>query len=294
MRVFRNQKLLSFICLTTINMLNDYFCPMKLKWLLFLALSVECISSCTNTDTTSGSSGDSNSTNTPVISYSIAATYPHDTSSFTEGLEFYKSKLLESTGNKGKSKLLEIDLQTGKPSKNISLEDKYFGEGLTVFNDTLYQLTYQEQVVHAYSAKDFKKIKEFTINGEGWGLTNDGKYLIASNGSSNLYFYEPGTFRLLKTQLITENGSPAVNINELEYINGYVYANQYQYNYIIKIDPNSGQVVGKLDLTDLVNKVKTQAPYINELNGIAYNPETKKFYVTGKYWPQIFELQLAL
>jgi glutaminyl-peptide cyclotransferase len=102
------------------------------------------------------------------------------------------------------------------------------------------------------------------------------------------------TFRLLKTQLITENGSPVVNINELEYINGFIYANQYQYPYIIKIDPNSGQAVGKLDLTDLINKVKAQAPYINELNGIAYNPETKKFYVTGKNWPQIFELKIAL
>jgi glutamine cyclotransferase len=145
--------------------------------------------------------------------------------------------------------------------------------------------------VHVYSVKDFKKIKELPLNTDGWGLTNDGKSLIASDGSSNLYFYEPSTFRLLKTQGVTENGSPAVNINELEYIDGLVYANQWQYNYILKIDPNSGQVVAKLDLTDLVNKVKAQAPYINELNGIAYNPQTKKFYVTGKNWPQIFEIQ---
>lgn len=267
---------------------------MKFKWLLLLALGVVYISSCNNTDTPSGTSGDSSSTNTPIISYSIAATYPHDTSSFTEGLEFYQGRLLESTGNKGKSKLLEIDLKTGKPSKNISLDNKFFGEGLTVFNDTLYQLTWQEHVVHVYFVKDFRKLKEIPFSRDGWGITNDGKNLIASDGSSNLYFYEPGTFRLLKTQLITEGGSPAVNINELEYINGFVYANQWQYNYIIKIDPNVGEVVGKLDLTDLVNKVKAQAPYANELNGIAYNPETKKFYVTGKNWPQIFELQLAL
>lgn len=279
-------------------MLYDYFCSMKFKWLSLLALCTVYISSCNNTDTTSGTSGDSSSTNVPSISYSIVATYPHDTSSFTEGLEFYKGKLLESTGNgngnKGKSKLIEADLQSGKFSKSISLDPKFFGEGLTVFNDTLYQLTWQEHIVHIYSVEDFKKIKEVPFSRDGWGLTNDGKSLIASDGSSNLYFYEPGTLRLLKTQLITEGGSPAVNINELEYINGYVYANQWQYNYIIKIDPNSGQVVEKLDLTDLVNKVKSQAPYINELNGIAYNPETKKFYVTGKNWPQIFELQVAL
>jgi glutamine cyclotransferase len=267
---------------------------MKFKWLSLLALCVVYMSSCNNTDTTPGTSGDSSSTNVPVISYSIAATHPHDTSSFTEGLEFYQGQLIESGGNYGKSKLFSYDLTSGKASKQIPLDPIYFGEGITVVNDTLYQLTYKEQVVLVYSAKDFKKIKQLSINGDGWGLTYDGKNIIATNGTSNLYFYEPGTFRLLKTQLITEGGSPAVNINELEYINGFVYANQWQYNYIIKIDPNSGEVVGKLDLTDLVNKVKAQAPYANELNGIAYNPETKKFYVTGKNWPQIFELQIAL
>ena len=231
---------------------------------------------------------------TPVLSYSVTAVLPHDTSYFTEGLEFYKGSLLESTGNYEKSKLVQTDVQTGKVLKEINLDDKFFGEGLTVLNDTLYQLTYKENVVHVYTAADFKKIKELPLNTQGWGLTNDGKNLIAGDGSSNLYFYEPQTFRLLRTQYITENGAPAVNINELEYVNGYVYANQWQYNYIIKIDPNSGQVVGKFDLTDLVARVKSQAPYAQDLNGIAYNPETKKLYVTGKYWPQIFEIQIQL
>jgi glutaminyl-peptide cyclotransferase len=276
-------------------MLNDYFCSMKLKWLSLLALCAVYMSSCNNTGPASDNSDDtSNSTNVPAISYSIAATYPHDTSLFTEGLEFYKGLLVESGGNWGKSKLVSYDLSSGKLAKEVKLDSIYFGEGITVLNDSIYQLTYKEEVVHVYSAKDFKKIKQLSINGEGWGLTNDGKNIIASNGSSNLFFYEPGTFRLLKTELITENGNPVVNINELEYINGFIYANQYQYPYIIKIDPNSGQVIAKMDLTDLINKVKSQAPYINELNGIAYNPETKKFYVTGKYWPQIFELQIAL
>ena len=239
--------------------------------------------------------GNSTSNNTiPTLSYSIVATYPHDTSYFTEGLEFYKGKLLESTGNYKKSKLVETELQTGKPIKQISVEEKFFGEGITVMNDTIYQLTYKEQIVNVYTVDNFKKIKELPLNTEGWGLTNDGKNLIASDGSSNLYFYEPTTFRLLRTQGITENGSPAVNINELEYINGFVYANQWQYNYIIKIDPNSGQVTGKIDLTDLVTRVKSKAPFAQDLNGIAYNPETKKLYVTGKYWLQIFEIQTQL
>jgi glutaminyl-peptide cyclotransferase len=264
---------------------------MKRLWLFLLASCLVHITSCNNT----GPADVSDSNNTiPTLSYSVAATYPHDTSFFTEGLEFYKGKLLESTGNKGKSKLVETDLQTGKPTKAISLDSSYFGEGITVINDTVYQLTWEEHVVHVYTASNFKKVKELPLNTQGWGLTNDGKNMIASDGSSNLYFYEPSTFRLLKTQGVTENGSPSVNINELEYINGFVYANQWQYNYIIKIDPTSGQVVAKLDLSDLTKKVKAQAPYALELNGIAYNPQTKKFYVTGKYWPQIFEIQFHL
>lgn len=257
----------------------------------FLVSYLFYLVSCNNADTNNGI--DSNNT-TPIISYTISATYPHDTSFFTEGLEFYKGKLLESTGNKGKSKLVETNLLTGHPTKAISLDSNFFGEGVSVLNDTVYQLTWQEHVVNVYSAVDFKKIKEIPLNTDGWGLTNDGKTLIASDGSANLYFYEPSTFRLLRTQGVTENGSPAVNINELEYINGFIYANQWQYNYIIKIDPNTGQVVGKIDLTDLVKRVKAQAPYAQELNGIAFNPESKKLYITGKYWPQIFEIQVAL
>ena len=265
---------------------------MKNLRLLLVASCLLYISSCNNTDT-DANGPDSNNT-IPILSYSIAATYPHDTSLFTEGLEFYKGQLIESGGNYGSSKLVTYDLKTGKLSRQVPLNKEFFGEGTTVMNDTVYQLTWKEHVVHIYTANEFKKIREFPLNAVGWGLTNDGKTLIASDGSSNLYFYEPSTFRLLRTQGITENGNPAVNINELEYINGFIYANQWQYNYIIKIDLNSGQVIAKLDLTDLVNRVKAQAPYANELNGIAYNHETKKFYVTGKNWPQIFEIQFQL
>src|SRR5688572_19096011 len=209
-------------------MLNDYFCSMKRICFLFLAPCLLYISACTNTDTPITT--DSSTTNTtPVISYTVVAAHPHDTSFFTEGLEFYKGRLIESTGNKGKSKLVETDLQSGKPAKAISLDNQHFGEGITIVNDTIYQLTWQEHVVNVYTVNDFKKVKEFTLNTDGWGLTNDGKNLIASDGSSNLYFYEPSTFRLLRTQGVTENGGPAVNINELEYINGFIYANQWQY-----------------------------------------------------------------
>jgi glutamine cyclotransferase len=246
---------------------------------------------CNSSDTAS----DAPSTpRTPAISYTIGAVLPHDTSYFTEGFEFYKGSLLESTGNNGKSKLVQYDPATGKIDKQVILDAKYFGEGITVFRDTIYQLTYREGVVHVYNAKDFKKIKEIPYtNGEGWGLTHDSSYLIGTNSGNNLYYYEPGTFKLVKTVSVSENGAPAVNVNELEYINGYIYANQWQYNTILKIEPSTGNVIAKMDLTDLVTRVKAKKPGADVLNGIAYNPVTKKVYITGKYWPEMYELQFA-
>jgi glutaminyl-peptide cyclotransferase len=245
------------------------------------------LSGCSNADTESVTP----TIQTPILSYSVAGTYPHDTSSYTQGLEFYQGQLFEGTGNKGFSKLLQVDLKSGKALKQVALAPTYFGEGITILNDTLYQLTWQEKVVFVYDPKTLKKLKEFPLSTEGWGLTNDGKNLIVSDGSSNLYFYDPSTFRLLRTQGITENGAPAINLNELEYIKGYVYANQYEYNYILKIDPASGQVVAKIDLSDLVQRVRSKEPKINVLNGIAYDSATKKIYVTGKWWPELYEIQ---
>jgi len=260
----------------------------KTHWFLLTCLSIFFIS-CNN-----GTDQPADGTNTPSIpflSFSIISAHPHDTSFFTEGLEFYKNTLLESTGLAGKSKLVQVDPETGKILKQVKLDPKQFGEGITVLRDTLYQMTYRENTVNVYAAKDFKKIKELPLTGEGWGLTNDGKNLIASNGSSNLYFYEPSTFRLLRVQGVTENGNVVPNINELEYINGYIYANQWQYNYILKIKPDTGEVEAKIDVTDLVNKAKEKNPQSEVLNGIAYNPVSNKFYVTGKYWPEIYEIQ---
>jgi glutaminyl-peptide cyclotransferase len=268
---------------------------MKTFGILLLYFSVLCMMSCTNsTDNTS--SDNSPQSSVQRLSYTITGVFPHDTSSFTQGLAFYKGQLLEGTGNEGKSKLMHVEIKTGKPVKEIPLENTYFGEGLTVINDTIYQLTWKNNIVLVYSAQDFKKIKEFPLNTDGWGLANDGKHLIVSDGSSNLYFYEPSTLRLLSTQSVTEDGSPVSNINELEYINGFIYANQWQYNYILKIDPNSGLVVAKLDLTELVSRIQAKIPGIDTgtvatLNGIAYDPQTNKIYVTGKYWPEMYEIQ---
>ena len=265
---------------------------MKPISLLALITVTIMIVSCANNNTdTENVTKATEGTSAPLINYSVAAVYPHDTSSFTQGLVFNNGKLLEGTGNYGHSKLYQVDLKTGNKIQQVAIDPKLFGEGITVLNDTIYQLTWQEKVVLVYTAKDFKKIKEFPLNTEGWGITSDGTNLIVSDGSSNLYFYEPSTFKLLHTQGVTENGAPAVNLNELEYINGAVYANQWQYNYILKIDPASGQVTGKLDLTELVNRVKAKDPQADFLNGIAYDAVSKKIYVTGKLWPELYEIQ---
>jgi len=228
-----------------------------------------------------------------TMSYSIMDTYPHDTASYTQGLVIYKGEMYEGTGNWGFSKLRKIDIKTGKALNEISLDKKYFGEGITILNDTIYQLTYKERTVFAYSLKDFKKIKEFKFDYDGWGLTNDGSQLIVSTGASDLLYYDPATFRLLKTQTVTDAGSPTFNLNELEFIDGYIYANQYEYNYILKIVPASGKIVAKADLTDLWNRVKAIEPRADVLNGIAYDSTTKKIYITGKWWPQMYSVQFG-
>jgi len=227
------------------------------------------------------------------LSYTIQKAFPHDTSSFTEGLLFYKGSLYESTGDHGKSKLLKIDLNTGKADKQLDLDPKYFGEGIVILRDTIYQLTYMEKAVFVYTM-DFKKIKEFVIttdNGQGWGMTTDGTNLIVDDGSSNLYFYEPSTFKLIKKLPVTDAGALGYNLNELEYIDGYIYANQWQLPYILKIDLSNGKIVAKADLTDVWNRIQQKAPKADVLNGIAYDAETKKIYITGKNWPELYEVQ---
>jgi glutaminyl-peptide cyclotransferase len=227
------------------------------------------------------------------MSYSIVATYPHDTSSYTQGLHIYKGELYEGTGLEGKSKLMKVDMKTGKAINGINLDVKYFGEGVTILNDTVYQLTWQNKVVFVYTLKDFKKIKEYPLTTDGWGLTTDGTNLIVSTGSSSLYYYEPSTFKLVKTQTVMEGSSPSFNINELEYIDGFVYANQYTYPYIFKINPATGQIVAKADLTQMWNRIKAIDPDADVPNGIAYDAATKKIYITGKLWPELYEVQFS-
>ena len=264
------------------------------KFLTFIFL-VLLLGSCKNNDTSNNEITLNNAIKPPpAISYNIVATYPHDTSYYTEGFQYYKDHLYESTGNYGVSKLLKIDLKTGKPVKELSLNKKYFGEGLTVLNDTIYQMTYREKTGFVYDI-NFNLVRNFTYETEGWGMTTDGKDLIMSDGSSNLYYREPSTFRTLKIVSVTDNNGPVANVNELEYVDGFIYANVWNTDYIIKIDPSNGHVVGKMDFTGLLEKSgKPGANYEtgNVLNGIAYDPAKKSLLITGKLWPLIFEVKL--
>ena len=234
----------------------------------------------------------------PFISYSVVKVYPHDTTSYTEGLELVNNTLYESGGNYGASKLVQKTLD-GKIEKSIPLTKQYFGEGITILNNKLYQLTWNEHKVFVYDASTLNKINELSWPYEGWGMTNNGKHLLISTGSSNIYYVDPETFKILNQVSVSDNYGPVSNVNELEYVNGVIYANVYQTDLVLKIDPKTGNVLGKIDLSGLLQKSGMNynvqnypGANGNVLNGIAYDSTKKVFYITGKMWPAMFEIKL--
>ena len=234
---------------------------------------------------------------TPAINYTILSQYPHDTSAYTQGLELYKGKMYEGTGDFENSSLRVTDYKTGKVEKKHMMGTKsIFGEGITIFKNKLYQLTWKSNIVYVYDLGNIDKPeKTFKWPYQGWGLTNNGTELIISDGSSNLYFVNPDDFRLKSTIRVSDNSGPVSELNELEYIDGFVYANVYYKDIIVKIDPSSGQVVGKMDLSGLEekffpNQLLPDMGYV--LNGIAYDSASKKMFITGKRWPKMFEVKL--
>jgi glutamine cyclotransferase len=238
------------------------------------------------------------------LSYAVINSYPHDTAAFTQGLEVYQNSFLESTGLFGRSSLRRVDIQSGEISKKQKMDSLIFAEGLTVFNDTIYQLTWENHLVFMYAAKDLKPIGQLPWTGEGWGITHNDSNLIISEGSDKLYFVEPKTMKLKKIVSIKDQYGAVNNLNELEFIDGYVYANRWQYDYILKIDPNSGYVVGMINLQDFLQKnSRADLSYLKRegstamqsgavLNGIGYNKKEKTLYITGKLWPEIFEIRI--
>jgi len=234
----------------------------------------------------------------PEINFTVAETLPHDTLSFTEGFLFHDGVLFESTGSPDnypytKTIFGPVDLKTGKIDKKVELDrNTYFGEGIAFTKDKIIQLTYKNQVGFIYDAKTFKKTGQFSYsNKEGWGLTNDGTNIIMSDGTNILTYLDANTFKPVKTLSVSENGYAADYLNELEYINGFIYANVWTTNKIVKIDPATGKIVGKLDLVSLLHEARTKYPNATELNGIAFDDATNKIYVTGKLWPSIYRIE---
>ncbi|PVD49818.1 glutamine cyclotransferase [Terrimonas sp.] len=235
----------------------------------------------------------------PRLSYKLVNTYPHDTSAFTEGLAWYKGKLYESTGSPDnmphtKSYFGVVDIKSGVVKNKIELDRKiFFGEGIAIINDTVFQLTYKNRKGFLYNVNTLQKTGEFSYNNkEGWGLTTDGKRLIMSDGTDMITWIDPHSFKVEKALRVSENGNAVSNLNELEYINGYIFANVYTTNTIVKINAETGEIIGKLDLWNIDKMARDEYPKALHMNGIAYDSTTNKLLVTGKMWPKYFELEL--
>jgi glutaminyl-peptide cyclotransferase len=226
-----------------------------------------------------------------LIPFTLVKTFPHDSKAFTQGLTVHQGKLFESTGQNN-SWIAEVDITTGTQNKKVELDKQYFGEGITILNNKVYQLTWQNKIGFVYDLKTFQKLRDFTYEHEGWGITHNDKNLIVSDGTDKLYYLDTLTLQKVSTVSVTENGEKATQLNELEFIEGYVYANQWQTNYILKIDPANGNVVGKMDISLLSDRIKQMSLQSDVLNGIAYEKKSKTLLITGKYWPAMFAVRL--
>lgn len=227
------------------------------------------------------------------LKYTIVNTYPHDINAFTEGFEFFRDTLMESTGQNGKSYFAKINSKTGATYKKVALDQQYFGEGITVLNNKIYQLTWQSLTGFVYDANTLKKLKTFQFDKkiEGWGMTNDGKNIYQSDGTEKIWTMDPETLKLVDYVNVYTKSSKIKAINELEWVNGKIYGNIWQYDAIAVIDPKTGAVEGVLDLSGLHAKVKNKEADV--LNGIAYNKKTNTFFVTGKNWDKMFEIKVS-
>ncbi|MGV1012296.1 MAG: glutaminyl-peptide cyclotransferase [Flavobacterium sp.] len=236
-----------------------------------------------------------------VLTYTIVNTYPHDIKAYTEGLEFYKDTLYEGTGNgagndtgiKGISSMRKVDYKTGTVIKKVEYPEVVFGEGISILNGKIYQLTYKQNECYVYDVTTFKKLKTLPYykEMEGWGMTNDGKNLYYNDGSEKIHIVNPETLQQIDYLNVYSGGSKIPSINELEWVDGKIYSNIYQKNFMIVINPKNGAVEAMLDLSDLENK-RTKLSDVDVLNGIAYNPKTKTFFVTGKNWDKMFEIKI--
>jgi glutamine cyclotransferase len=271
---------------------------MKLIFRFVLPLFI-FFTACNNDDSTGSTVRPGKTASTiPVINYVVKNTYPHDTTSFTEGLLVHDGLLYESTGSpdgmlQTRSLFGHIDLSTGKINKKAELDRKiYFGEGISFLRGKIYQLTYQAKKGFIYDAKTFAQTGEFGFpSAEGWGMTTDGNYLIMSDGTNMITYLDPTGFKVIKKLNVTAEAGPVIKINEMEFINQFIYANIYETNTIVKIDTATGKVAARLELGSLATEAKSRYQGSMEMNGIAYDSALQKIYITGKMWPVIYEIQ---
>ncbi len=228
------------------------------------------------------------------MTVTVLSQYPHDTSAYTQGLQLYGGKLYEGTGDYEQSSLRIVDKKTGKVEKMHPMgSQKIFGEGITIFHDKIYQLTWQSNTVYVYALSDIEKpVRTLSWPYEGWGITHNGTDLIISDGTANLYFVDPESFKVKNTISVQDNRGPVNFLNELEFVNGFIYANVYETSNIVKIDPESGHVKGIISLPGLLQPSDVVPNRTDVLNGIAYDSTTGNFLITGKRWPKLFEMKI--
>jgi len=228
----------------------------------------------------------------PVTGYRILHTYPHDPDAYTQGLEFVDGYLYEGTGINGRSSIRKVQLETGKVVRQRPLPRAHFGEGITVWKSRLFELTWQSNVAFTYDRESFEPRQSFHYDGEGWGLTHDSALLIMSDGTADLRFLDPDTFKEQRRVTVKDAGRPVPELNELEYVNGQIFANVWTTDRIARIEPGTGRVLGWIDLNGLIPAAQ-RANGDAVLNGIAYDAQRNRLFVTGKLWPKLFEITIS-
>ena len=279
---------------------------MRSHFILLLALvTLSCgensNSKTNNAANTKPSVTNSNKTIAAVPQYTaeVIKTYPHDPKAFTQGLVFHNGFLYEGTGGKAArgddffSSLRKVDLETGKVLQKYDVPPDFFAEGIAILNDKIFQLTWQERTGFVYDLADFKLLREVRYTGEGWGLTQDGTHLIMSDGTHVIRFINPEDFSTVRTISVNdERGQPLMELNELEYVKGEIWANIWETGWIVRIDPATGKLLGRIDLSSLADQVQAKNPKADVLNGIAYDAATDRLFITGKKWPNLYEIKV--
>jgi glutamine cyclotransferase len=226
-----------------------------------------------------------------IVTARVVAEYPHDPTAFTQGLAIEGGQLYESTGQYGHSSIRRVELTSGAVEQIARLNFTYFGEGMTILDDRIYQLTWKSQTAFVYDLNSFEQIETQRYRGEGWGLTDDGASLIVSNGTATLTYYDPATFGVTQTIEVRDEGAPVPLLNELEYIDGEIWANVWYDDRIVRVDPETGAVIGWIDLSHLVPRTRRGRDDV--LNGIAYDEDSGRLFVTGKNWPMLYQIELV-